>query len=87
MKSMAVAGDDAPLATARAQFWQSRFDLARNIIDRAVARGEVPVGADPAMVLELAIAPVHFRALLTREPLDDDFIGHLIDVLIDGLAP
>ncbi len=87
MKSMAVAGDDAPLAAARAQFWQPRFDLARTMVDRAVTRGEVPAGTDPAMVLELVIAPVHFRALLTREPLDDDFIGHLVDVLVDGLVP
>jgi AcrR family transcriptional regulator len=85
MTSMAVAGDDAPLAAARAQFWQSRFELARTIIDRAVTRGEVPVGTDPAMVLELTIAPVHFRALLTREPLDDDVIGRLVDLVIDGL--
>jgi len=87
MKSMAVAGDDAPLTAARAQFWQSRFELARTIIDRAATRGDVPVGADPAMVLELAIAPVHFRALLTREPLDDAFISHLVDALIGGLVP
>jgi len=86
MTSMAVAGDDAPLAAARAQFWQSRFDLARTMIDRAAARGEVPVGTDPAMALECTIAPIHFRALLTRESLDHDFIGKVVDVVIDGLV-
>src|ERR1700737_1098828 len=41
-RAMAVARGGVPLASARAQFWQSRFDLARVIVDRAKSRGELP---------------------------------------------
>ena len=86
VRAMAVADDDATLAAGRAEFWQSRLDLARAMIDRAVARGELPADIDPATVLELVIAPLHFRALLTRQPVDEQTIDHLIDVLLNGLA-
>ena len=65
-RSMAVAGDDDTLAAGRAQFWKSRLDLASAMIARAKDRGEVPTDLDAATALELVIAPLHFRALLTR---------------------
>jgi hypothetical protein len=83
---MAVADDDATLASARAQFWQSRFDLARVIVDRAKSRGELPDDIDPAMALELLIAPLHFRTLLTRQPVDEQLAGQIVDLLLKGIA-
>jgi AcrR family transcriptional regulator len=85
-KSMAVAGDDDALAAGRAQFWKSRLDLAGVMIARAKDRGEVPADLDPATALELVIAPLHFRALLSREPSDEDHIARLVDALLTGLA-
>ena len=86
VRSMAVAGDDDTLAAGRAQFWKSRLDLASAIIARAKDRGEVPTDLDAATALELVIAPLHFRALLTREPIDDHAIAQLVDALVTGLA-
>ena len=85
-RSMAVAGDDDTLAAARAQFWKSRLDLASAMISRAKDRGEVPADLDAATALELVIAPLHFRALLTRQPIDDHDIAQLVDALLTGLA-
>jgi AcrR family transcriptional regulator len=85
-RSMAVADDDATLASARAQFWQSRFDLARVIVDRATSRGELLDDIDPAMALELLIAPLHFRTLLTRQPVDEQLAGQVVDLLLKGIA-
>ncbi|WP_327098066.1 TetR/AcrR family transcriptional regulator [Nocardia vinacea] len=84
-RSMAVSGDDPVLAANRAQFWQSRLDLARVMIDRAVARGELPEDTDAAAALELLIAPLHFRALLTRQSIDDRHVRQLVDALLHGL--
>ncbi|MGB6515720.1 MAG: TetR/AcrR family transcriptional regulator [Mycobacterium sp.] len=83
---MAVAEDDAAMAAARAQFWQSRLDRARATIHRAIARGELAADTDPATALELFVAPLHFRLLLTRLPIDDNITGQLVDVLVNGLA-
>ncbi|WP_433194361.1 TetR/AcrR family transcriptional regulator [Nocardia sp. CA-107356] len=85
-RAMAVAEDDSVLASNRAQFWQSRFDLARVIIDRGVARGELPETTDAAMALESLIAPVHFRALLTRQPVDEAFFARVVDQLLHGIT-
>ena len=86
VRSMAVAGDDDTLAAGRAQFWKSRLDLASAMIARAKDRGEVPTDLDAATALELLIAPLHFRALLTRQPIDANDIAQLVDALLTGLA-
>ena len=85
-RAMAVAGDDDTLAAGRAQFWKARLDLASAMIGRAKDRGEVPSDLDAATALELVIAPLHFRALLTREPIGEHDIAKLVDALLTGLA-
>ena len=85
-RAMAVADDDVTQAATRAQFWQSRFGLARVIVDRATSRGELPDDIDPAMALELLIAPLHFRTLLTRQPVDEQLAGQVVDLLLKGIA-
>ncbi|MFD7288898.1 TetR/AcrR family transcriptional regulator [Streptomyces sp. NPDC059863] len=82
VRSMSAAADEPALAESRGEFWRSRFDLARIMIDRAVARGELPEDTDPAFVLEVLIAPLHFRALLTRHPIDGHLTGRLVDLLL-----
>jgi hypothetical protein len=56
------------------------------IIDRAVDRAEVAADTDPELALELLVAPLHFRKLLTRQTVDDDFVDHLVDALMRGFA-
>lgn len=85
-RAMVVAGDDDTLAAGRAQFWKSRLDLASSMIERAKGRCEVPADLDAAAALELVIAPLHFRALLTRQSVDERAIEQLVDVLLSGLA-
>ena len=85
-QTMAATDDDPTLAASRARFWQSRYDTARVIIDRAVDRAEVAADTDPELALELLVAPLHFRKLLTRQTVDDDFVDHLVDALMRGFA-
>ena len=85
VRSMAIADNDDTVAATRAQFWQSRLDLARVIVDRATSRRELPEDIDPAMVLELLIAPLHFRTLLTRQPVDEHLAVQVVDLLLEGL--
>ena len=40
------------------------------VIDRAIGRGELPAGTDPAAVLRALIAPIYFRLTVTAEPVD-----------------
>jgi AcrR family transcriptional regulator len=85
-RTMAVAVDDPEAADGRLQFWRTRYDVARVMIDRAIGRGELTVGTDSQLALELLIAPLHFRALLTRQSIDDTMIEQVVDTLLRGLA-
>jgi AcrR family transcriptional regulator len=40
------------------------------VIERAIGRGELPAGTDPAAVLRALIAPIYFRLTVTAEPVD-----------------
>jgi AcrR family transcriptional regulator len=85
-KAMASADDDPDLAASRAQFWQGRYDATRTIIERAIDRHELPVGTDHQLALELLVAPLHFRALLLRQPIDEAWIERMVDALLRGVA-
>lgn len=84
VKAMAVADDDT-LTTGRDQFWKSRLDLASAIIERAKDRGEIRAELDAATALEVLIAPLHFRALLTRQPFDGLAQERIVEVVLAGL--
>ncbi|MFD5445741.1 TetR/AcrR family transcriptional regulator [Streptomyces tendae] len=84
-RAMSATHDDDVIAESRQRFWRSRFDLAQVMIDRAVTRGELPEGTDPALAVELLGAPLHFRSLLTRQPVDGTFTAKVVDVLLAGI--
>jgi AcrR family transcriptional regulator len=85
-RTLAVAEDDPDMADGRLQFWRARYDIARVMISRAIERRELADGTDSQLALELLIAPLHFRALLTRQPIDDSLIEQVVDTLLRGLA-
>ncbi|WP_435590231.1 TetR/AcrR family transcriptional regulator [Nocardia sp. bgisy118] len=85
-RAMAVADDDPATAGGRSEFWKARYHAASVIFDRAAARDELAPGADPWIALEMLIAPLHFRALLVRRPVDDQLIAQMVDTLLRGLA-
>jgi AcrR family transcriptional regulator len=71
VRALAALGDDVPgIAEARAEFFATRVAGMRDILDRAVARGEIREGADAVEVLETLVAPAYLRLLMTGLPLD-----------------
>lgn len=85
-QTLAVAGDDPGTRRARDHYWASRYERSEQMITRAVDRGELPDTVDPRLVLEMLVSPVHFRTVLTREPIDARMPGLLVDALLDGVA-
>ncbi len=59
------------------------------ILERAVARGDLPRMPDAAQLLaDVAPALVHTRGLITGDPLDSEFAAQLVDrVLLPALTP
>ena len=57
----------------------------RVMLDRAVARGEIPATVDPEVVLDLFFGAAQHRLLLGHLPLTDEFIREVVDVILDGI--
>lgn len=64
------AGRLAEIAQARRDFYAHRFRQAAPVVTRAIARGELPEGTDPAEVLKTLASPIYMRLLVTSEPID-----------------
>jgi AcrR family transcriptional regulator len=86
LHAMATTSEDPALAEARSAFWQARYELASAMIERAVARGELPATVDGRLALEALIAPLNFRTLVTDEPLDGGLPRKLADLVLDGIS-
>jgi AcrR family transcriptional regulator len=64
-----VGGLSSPeIAGLMRQFWASRLDAISVIVERAVQRGQLPAGTDPAALMHAMSAPLYYRLLVTREP-------------------
>ena len=86
IRTMAINDDDEATARVRTQFWDARFSECKVIIERAIERGEVPASADARFILEVFVAPIHTRALLTREAVTSQFLQRLADVVVAGAS-
>jgi AcrR family transcriptional regulator len=75
---------DPPSVTARKEYWRSRLATASQVIERAVARGEIPGETDAMEFLEMLIAPLYFRALVSGESIETWPIEANIDRMIAG---
>ena len=68
----------------RTQVLESKCQVSRTIVARAVERGELPAETDPMLLHEVASALWFHRILVVGGPVDDDFIAHVVD---DVLIP
>jgi AcrR family transcriptional regulator len=57
----------------------------RLMLDRAMARGEIPASVDREVVLDLFFGAAQHRLLLGHLPLTDDFVREVVDVILDGI--
>ncbi len=64
------------------RFYQERFVRAEPIIVRAMERGELPAGTEPAEVIKTLIAPIYLRLLVTAEPIDAATAQHAAELAI-----
>ncbi|WP_033295263.1 TetR/AcrR family transcriptional regulator [Amycolatopsis jejuensis] len=62
-------------AEALRAFYRDRHSRAAVVVQRAVARGEVPADTDPDEVTRLACGPVFYRLFVSREPVSEESAG------------
>jgi AcrR family transcriptional regulator len=72
------------VADTGATFWSERLALTGTIVERAIARGEIPRDTDPNLVIEAVIGPLYVRLLLTGEPIDARFAEQVAALVAAG---
>ena len=77
---------DPPIAEVRAQLLSARFEVAGLIFDRAAKRGEWNGRLDWKLLLELLIAPIYFRALVTQQSLRAWPVDKVVRVALAAVA-
>jgi AcrR family transcriptional regulator len=81
---VAAASTSPDVAAAYSEFWSERFALTGAVVDRAVARGELPAGTDARLVIEALIGPMYVRLLLTHEPVDRAYADRVAALVSAG---
>ena len=72
-------------ATFRERVLEPLRQQHRIMLDRAIARGEIPAGTDREVALDLMFGAAQHRLLLGHLPLTDRFVGQVVDVIVAGL--
>lgn len=55
------------------------------VVGQAVARGELPAGADPSSVIDLIVGPVYWRLAISRTPLEADQLDDMATAIVAAL--
>jgi AcrR family transcriptional regulator len=77
--------DDA-YTEARKSFWSHRIDALTPVVTRGIERCELRAETDGRLLLELLVAPIHGRLLLTGEPVGEELAERLVDLALNGAA-
>jgi AcrR family transcriptional regulator len=77
---------DDSYGDARKDFWAHRLDALSPVVQRAIERGDLRADTDARLLLEMLIAPIHGRLLLTGEPVDDGLAERLVEMALNGAA-
>ena len=68
------------------RFLSDRKTRTRQVLRRAVERGELPSDADVGLMSSMLVGPIFHRLLITQEPLNDAFVDALVDALLRGFG-
>lgn len=77
-----VSCHDAAIRTSLDDYVRHRRVPLRTILGRAVARGDLPAAADLDVLIDTLIAPFVYRRLLSRDPIDREFVQRLLAVVL-----
>jgi hypothetical protein len=85
LRSLVAAVDESPEVLGKVlTFWRERLDVGTAVLSRGIGRGELPPDTDADLLLEAFLAPIYLRVLLSRQFVTAEFLGELIELLLDG---
>jgi AcrR family transcriptional regulator len=77
---------DPDLAQAFLGWYRQRNARPKEILERAIARGELPAGIDLELVNDLLLGPLFLRSVVRGERLDPSLVDETVDVVLAGFA-
>ena len=77
--------DEELIAAFRENWLIPRRKDAKQIFQRGVERGELKKGIDAEVAIDALYSPLFYRLLLKHQPLTNEFVDELVDVVIRGL--
>ena len=81
---VAAAASTPELGGAMQRFWAARLAATAPVVERAIARGELPATADANTIIESLIGPLWVRLLLTGEDIDEAFADRVAQLVASG---
>ncbi len=74
-------------AEYRERFVAPRREQGQEIFRRAIERGEIPADTNVDVALDLLYGPLYHRLLHGHAPLNDRFVGDVVDMALSGIRP
>jgi AcrR family transcriptional regulator len=68
----------------RTDFVQPRRESSIRLLQRAIASGQLPAQIDVDVLSDALWGPIFHRLLVSHMPIDQDFIGKLLDLVLAG---
>src|SRR3954451_3371481 len=82
-----LIGDPDLRAAMQERVIAVRRQVVREVLDRAVARGDVRADLDVTIGAELLVGPVYYRLMISGEPLEEGLAERIVDTLLAGWTP
>jgi AcrR family transcriptional regulator len=81
---MSEAAVNPEMRPVLASFAADRRRLPTAIVERGVARGELPPDTDVELVLDVLAGTIFFRVLLSDSPVDEPVVRPLVEAVLAG---
>ena len=75
------------LSDVRTQLWADRLRRAQAIPQRAIQRGELAAGTDPAAVIDMLVGPIYLRRFIQGRPMSAAGIDDLATRVVAAYTP
>lgn len=74
--------NESGIAELRERFWNERYAVSGELLQRAIVRGELPGETDTLLMMTMAVAPLFFRALVIGSAITDVEIQTIVERLV-----
>jgi AcrR family transcriptional regulator len=81
-----LATDPDLAAAFRTHVLSARAAEVRQLVEHAIARGDLPADTEPELAHELLMSPIYYRLLLTGAPLDSKLAERVAHTTLTTLA-